>query len=203
MAEPVPCMILDDDELEAASKTVNWRKGNSFEVRSLFRAPAKFPFQRFPKIAGGGPQRTIAWPTYKPLMEVDWVPTPEEIAESGVPLLPMPELFIPIVEESVYDEDGDPRYAACTPPLRACASAEIEFHHLEESAMQTRTTDDISISRSSRQEEARQRLRVCEEETAAPAIDPKDVVGFSPDIYDVSGNLCQNIRAAEGLEFQG
>lgn len=165
-------MILDDDELEAASKRLEWRTGNSFEVRSLFRSPAparqfqmvrkfptptsgfgggagsavgKFPFQRSERKIAGRLAATVGTPEpageFKPLMEVDWNPTPEEIAEFGVPLLPLQPLQPPVlglvapvapedeemaeIDESIYYEDGDPRYAACTPPpLRAEASAD-------------------------------------------------------------------------------
>ncbi len=116
MVEAEACMILDDDELEAAAKRVNWRTGNSFELRSLFRSPAKsettpptqwrrpfpnvggqgkFPFQRTWKIAArSSAAATAATPAQKSLMEVDWNPTPEEIAVFGVPLLPLPPLCL-------------------------------------------------------------------------------------------------------------
>jgi hypothetical protein len=179
-------MILDDDELEAAGKRLEWRTGNSFEVRSLFRssAPArqfqmvrkfptptsgasgKFPFQRSErKIAGRPAIAGTSEPNseFKPLMEVDWNPTPEEIAEFGVPLLPLPpvlRLVSPIAPEdeemaeidmSIYYEDGDPRYAACTPPPEG--------------------------------------LRVSEEETTAPAVDTKDVVSLGPNVNAIIGDL--------------
>ena len=192
------CLILDDDELEAAGKRVEWRKECVFEVRSLFRTVAtppqfqmtrkfpaprggssadKFPFQRLSqteniekKIARPAGQ-PVASQEFKSLMEVDWNPTPEEIAEFGVPLLPLPPPWMPPTElrplplpigeggmpeedldESIYYfEDGDPRYAACTPPP----------------------------------------LRVGEEESATPAVDTKDVVGLGPDVNGVIWNRCQ------------
>jgi hypothetical protein len=195
------CMILDDDELEAASKRLEWRTGNSFEVRSLFRSPVvakpfqmvrkfppptsgfggagsvagKFPFQRSErKIAGRPPAvagNSEPASEFKPLMEVDWNPTPEEIAEFGVPLLPMPlaPVMRPVpfpdideemaeIDDSIYFEDGDPRYAACTPPPGSRVSP----------------CDP---------------LRVSEEETTAPAIDTKDVVGLGPDVNVIVGDL--------------
>jgi hypothetical protein len=155
---------------------LNWRRPNSFEVRSLFSAPARPPPQfrsvrEFPKPVdvkfpfvrpGSAAAHKKAPQEFKSLMEVDWNPTPEEIAEFGVPLLPLPTLepdLISGLEElsledcdadadaDLYDEDGDPRYAACTP------------------------------------------LRVGEEETTAPAVDAEHIVGFGPDVHDVSGNL--------------
>ena len=177
-------MILDDDELEAAGKRLEWRTGNSFEVRSLFRSPAparqfqmvrkfptptsgaagKFPFQRSEKKIAGRPAIVDgnSEPTskFKPLMEVDWNPTPEEIAEFGVPLLPLQPVLRLVSQQppedeemaeidiSIYYEDGDPRYAACTPPLR-----------------------------------------VSEEETTAPAVDTKDIVGLCPNVNVIVGDL--------------
>jgi hypothetical protein len=111
-------MILDDDEIpDAETRHIEWRTENVFELRSLFRTTkSKFPFQRAAanKIAGNlETSSRVVWPNYKSLMEVDWTPTPEEIAEFGIPLLPLPMLQLP---DDNFDEDGDPRYAACTPP---------------------------------------------------------------------------------------
>ena len=194
------CLILDDDELDAAAKKpIDWRRGNSFELRSLFRTVAtppqfqmtrkfpapgthmgKFPFQRQQppaeksegKIARP-PVQPAASQEFKPLMEVDWNPTPEEIAEFGVPLLPLPPWRpeassarpLPLrigeggmpeedLDHSIYYfEDGDPRYAACTPPP--------------------------------------ERLRVGEEETTASTVDAKHVVGLGPDVHCIIGDLRQ------------
>lgn len=152
------CMILDDEEMEVASKKIDWRGKNSFEVRSLF-APIKpateFPkaFQNFrtgvvdlpptefpslvarphPIAAIGhldrnyrqallqGKEKSHEPPNqFRPLVEMNKTidMTPESIAEFGVALLPLPPFENPYV-----DEDGDYRYAACTPPperVQAC-----------------------------------------------------------------------------------
>lgn len=118
-----PCRIMDDDELERASKKVDWRNGNSFQVRNLF-IPAKTPAE-FPRAFQPGRQSAFtfrkSWSavvkqgpkTFRPLVDLSGTPvlTAESIAEFGVPLLPMPELKLP---ETWGD---DPPYAPCTPPV--------------------------------------------------------------------------------------
>lgn len=136
-----------------------------------FPTPGKFPFQRTERV-----EKKIAKPVvpqegaaeFKPLMEVDWNPTPEEIAEFGVPLLPLPlplavmrPVPFPDIDEEmteidarIYDEDGDPRYAACTPPPEG--------------------------------------LGVSEEKTTAPAVNSEHVVGLGPDVNSIVGDLCKS-----------
>ena len=58
--------------------------------------------------------------TFRPLMETPM--TPEFIAEFGVPLLPLPDMAS-LLEAINMDEDGDYRYAACTPPPERSAPA--------------------------------------------------------------------------------
>lgn len=116
-----PCRIMDDEELECASRVIPWRNGNSFQIRNLFvpaRVTADFPRAFQP----GRPSAFIfrqKWSTvvkgsalYRPLVDISGTPvlTAESIAEFGVPLLPMPELKLPASWED------DPPYAPCTPP---------------------------------------------------------------------------------------
>lgn len=114
------CLILDDDELEKASKRIEWRKGDSFQVRSLFASKApEFPraFQPYAKPFTFRPKPA---PNFRPLVDISGTPvlTAESIAEFGVPLLPMPELILP----GPYDDD--PPYAPCTPPPEPSESKE-------------------------------------------------------------------------------
>lgn len=116
-----PCRIMDDDELEQASKRVDWRNGNSFQIRNLFvsaKTPAEFPRAFQPGRPSAFTFRK-SWSNvvkgatpYKPLVDISGTPvlTAESIAEFGVPLLPMPELKLPASWED------DPPYAPCTPP---------------------------------------------------------------------------------------
>lgn len=151
--EPV-CEILDDEELAAGGK-LNWRGGTG--TRTPFSAPTLTPSFRgtreFPKpneetfpyirnrIVVNKPQKG----PFKSLMEVDWTPTPEEIAEFGIPLLPMPLLELPVVENSLFDEDGDPRYAACTPPLMVSFSDPLRVSEEKTTAPTVDTEDIVSF----------------------------------------------------------
>jgi len=129
------CLIMDDDELERASKKVEWRKGNSFQTRNLFvpsKPPTEFPraFQTYGK---GSAQpfsfrgKTAPKKQFTPLVDLSGTPvlTAESIAEFGVPLLPMPELRLPATW------DDDPPYAPCTPPLGPVAPTSATAESLE------------------------------------------------------------------------
>ena len=59
--------------------------------------------------------------TYVPLVDPseNFIPTPESIVEFGVPLIPLPDLFIPAADDNIaayVDADGDYLYAPMTPP---------------------------------------------------------------------------------------
>lgn len=123
------CKILDDDELEAQTKQIEWRKGA--DKGALFSSPPKMAFQTY-RAALMKPVAAAVFPyvkpkvvhktteTFRPLMETPM--TPESIAEFGVPMLPMPDMAS-LIEAINTDEDGDYRYATCTPPPERAAPA--------------------------------------------------------------------------------